>query len=372
MTPSLRRDVISGLVTHGATSKVRAMLRPNMASKEPFTMNEMVPPLGLVNGCLASARPQDALLSELQLPLRQTFYPLGYAVDIVTNEPAVLCAARDAFGHRSALRSNGLPPVYIGVHSGAASLPPEPIRRQFNHLYSLVADEDNQALLDFRTGTSFLWISEAVAHDRFYLRCHFLEKVVYLLLGASVVTDIHAGCVAQRSKGMLLCGDSGAGKSTLAYACARAGWTYTSDDTCYLINDSAFPRVIGHAHRARFRPSARDLFPELRAYQVSPRLEGKPSIEVLIEDLPVAKTAVESDIDAVIFLRRFATGSSYLVPFPAGTANRRLAAELFSAGEMRAKQTNNLKIFADVRTFELHYSNLHEAIRTLEELIPTL
>src|ERR1700758_770779 len=226
-----------------------------------------------------SAGPQDRLLSDMQLPFRRTFYPLGYAVDIATNDASVLSAAQLAFGHRSALRQRGLPPVSVGVQEGKSS-PPEPIRHQYNHLSSLVADGHNQALLDLRTGTSFIWITETVARDHLYLRCHFLEKVLYLLLGASVVTDIHAGCVGQNGKGILLCGDSGAGKSTLAYGCARAGWTYTSDDTSYLINDSAVPRVIGHAHRARFRPSARSLFPELTGRALTQRLEGKPSIEV--------------------------------------------------------------------------------------------
>ncbi len=329
-------------------------------------------PLLLLDSCDRSdepARPQDGLLSNMSLPLRRTFYPLGYAVEIATNHAAVLSAAQHAFGHRSALRDSGLPLISVGVHEGGSSQrPPHPTRRQYNHLYSLVADGDNQALLDLRTGTSFVWITEAAARDLLYLRYHFLEKVVYLLLGASVVTDIHAGCVGKNGKGVLLCGDSGAGKSTLAYACARAGWTYTSDDTSYLINDSAVPRVIGHAHRARFRPAARSLFPELQTRPLHPRLEGKPSIEVPTAELPVPETATETDVHAVVFLRRSADAVARLNPLPAGTATRRLAAELFSAGEIRAKHAVCLKIIAGVLTFELHYSDLHKAIRTLEYL----
>jgi hypothetical protein len=322
-------------------------------------------------GNRGSTHLRDALLSDMRLPLRRTFYPLGYAVEIVTNAMAVFDAAQEAFGHRTTLRPCELPPVSIGVHAQGALQPaPEPVRRQFNYLYSLVADTDNQALLDLRTGTSFVWITEEVARDHLYLRYHFLEKVVYLLLGASVVTDVHAACVSRNGKGLLLCGDSGAGKSTLAYACARAGWTYTSDDTAYLINNSVVPRVIGHSHRARFRPSARDLFPELRTHPLSPRLEGKPSIEILTANLPISRTAVESDIHAVVFLRRSPSSSARLVRLPAGTANQRLAADLFSAGELRAKHTAMLETLADTPTFELHYSELDEAIQVLNKLTP--
>jgi len=319
------------------------------------------------------ARPQDGLLSDMWLPLRHTFYPLGYGVEIATNDAAVFFAAQYAFGHRSALRNSGLPPVSVGVHRGGSSLRlPEPTRRHYNHLYSLVADGDNQALLDLRTCTSFVWVTEAAVRDPFYLRYHFLEKVVYLLLGASVVTDIHAGCVGRNGKGILLCGDSGAGKSTLAYACARSGWTYTSDDTSYLINNSVAPRVIGHAHRARFRPSARDLFPELRTWPLSPRLEGKPSIEVPTAELPVQITAAESDVHAIVFLRRSADAAAQLIPRSAGTASRCLAEKLFSAGEIRAKHIAALDVLANVPTFELHYSDLDEAILTLEDLTQRL
>ncbi len=147
-------------------------------------------------------------------------------------------------------------------------------------------------------------MTSAAVNNRIYFRYNFLEKAVYLLLGASVVTDMHAACVSKNGKGILLIGDSGAGKSTLAYACARAGWTYTSDDTSYLINDSKPPRVIGHSHRARFRPSAKELFPELEHFGLTPRIEGKPSIEVSTSELPIASTSPEATVDLIVYLNR--------------------------------------------------------------------
>lgn len=316
-----------------------------------------------------SGRPQDALLSDMDLPLRRTFFPLGYAVDIVTNDASVLNAAQESFGHRKLRRFAGIPAIRIGVHpAGTSRTPPEPIRRQYNHLYSLVADGDHQALLDLRSCTSFVWITDAAARDRLYFRYNFLEKVVYLLLGASVVTDLHAACVARNERGVLLCGDSGAGKSTLAYACARAGWAYTSDDTSYLINQSAKPRVIGHAHRARFRPSARDLFPELVGRSLTPRMEGKPSLEVPIAELPVANAVAETAVHAVVYLRRDSGTRAQLIPLPKGAATECFRRELYSAGEVRARHTRILAVFADIPAYELHYRDLNEGIEVLESL----
>lgn len=315
-------------------------------------------------------RPQDALLCDMELPLRRTFYPLGFAVEIITNDPDVLEAANESFGHRRLRRGSTTLQVRIGISEGMGSeCPPEPTRREYNHLYSLLADTDNHALLDLKTTTSFIWLNRSALNNRVYFRYNFLEKVVYLLLGASVVTDVHAACVSKNGKGILLCGDSGAGKSTLAYACARAGWTYTSDDTSYLINDSDVPRVIGHSHRVRFRPAAKALFPELASREVTPRMEGKPSIEIPLSELPRLVTASEARVHSIVYLNRYSKATVRLVPLPTGTATQRTCKELFSAGEIRAKHEKILEVLSGVPTYELQYCDVDHAIDLLGLLV---
>jgi hypothetical protein len=304
------------------------------------------------------------------LPLRETFYPLGYAVEIITNDPAVLVAARESFGHARLSRKSATLQIRIGVSEGGGpECPPEPTRREYNHLYSLVADVDNQALLDLKTCTSFVWLTKAAVSNRIYLRYNFLEKTVYLLLGASVVTDLHAACVSKNGKGILFFGNSGAGKSTLSYACARAGWTYTSDDTSYLINDSDVPCVMGHSHRVRFRPAARALFSELEDHPLTPRLEGKPSIEVPISELPISMTANQATVHSIVYLNRYASATGSLVPLPAGTATQRARKELYSAGEIREKHEKILEMLFAIPTYELQYCDLADAIHCLESLV---
>jgi len=311
-------------------------------------------------------RPQDDLLYDMELPLRATYYPLGFAVEIVTNDPDVLLAAQESFGHRRMRRGDAGLQIRIGVsETGNRTCPPEPTRREFNHLYTLTADTENHAVLDLKTLTSFAWLTQAAVKSRLYLRYNFLEKMVYLLLGASEVTDIHAACVSKNKRGILLCGDSGAGKSTLAYACARAGWTYTSDDTSYLITQSATPRVVGHSHRMRFRPAAKELFPELAQYDVTPRMEGKPSLEIPTSELPIGSTAVEASIYSVVYLNRGRYPVARLTPLPKGTATKRIRKELFSAGEIRAKHEKVLSVLATTPTFELCYRDLDQAIAQL-------
>lgn len=305
----------------------------------------------------------------MPLPLHRMFYPLGYPVSIHTNSTAVLESAQESFGHQSHVRGDTVLQIRVGVHSESfTGWPPEPTRRQYNHLYSLVADGNNQALLDLRSCMSFIWVTDAVAHHRSYFRNNFLEKAVYLLLGASVVTDIHAACISRNGKGLLLCGDSGAGKSTMAYACARSGWMYTSDDTSYLINNSRPPRIVGHAHRVRFRPAAKHLFPELRNYTVTQGLEGKPSIELPITQLPVSSAVAEAVVHAIVYLRRSPSVKTTLVPMPERAATERMCQDLYSAGEIRAQHAARLEILAAIPAWELHYCDLKEGIEALESL----
>jgi hypothetical protein len=315
------------------------------------------------------SKPQNELLCNMDLPLRRTFYPLGFAVDIMTNDPEVLGAADESFGHRRLRHGSAGLQIRIGVSgNGDAPCPPEPTRREYNHLYSLVADTENQALLDLRTFTNFVWLNRSALKNRLYLRHNFLEKVVYLLLGASVVTDLHAGCVSKNGKGILLCGDSGAGKTTLSYACARAGWTYTSDDTSYLINRFGVPRVIGHSHRVRFRPAAKELFPELEHRDITPRMEGKASIEVPMEELPRIDAATEATVSSIVYLNRYSGANAALISLPERTATERMCKELYSAGEIRTKHEKVLEKLASIPTFELQYCELDQAIDKLELL----
>jgi len=180
-----------------------------------------------------------------------------------------------------------------------------------------------------------------------------------------VVTDLHAGCVSKNGKGILLCGDSGAGKTTLSYACARAGWTYTSDDTSYLINRFSVPRVIGHAHRVRFRPAAKELFPELEHREITPRMEGKASIEVPMVELAPIDIAAEVTVSSVVYLNRYSGAKGALMPLPERTATERMCKELYSAGEIRTKHEKTLEKLANIPTFELQYCELDQAIEKL-------
>ena len=118
----------------------------------------------------------------------------------------------------------------------------------------------------------------------------------------------------------------------------------------------------------RFRPTAKALFPELAGRELTPRMEGKASIEVPVSEFPQLVTANEAGVNAVVYLSRQASASGRLVKLPAGTATERTRKELYSAGEIRTKHEKILEVLSGIPAFALHYCEFDQAIQQLDRL----
>jgi hypothetical protein len=311
----------------------------------------------------------DPLLCKVDLPLRAVFYPLGFAFEIVTNSIAVLDAAVQSWGHTKPRESVPVLRLRIGVTRGTSqNCPPSPVVRCQQNLLSMVADAHNQAICDLNAGFAFAWLTEDAVSHASYIRYHFLEAVALILISTSYATPVHAACVSRYGRGLLLCGDSGAGKSTLAYGCARSGWLFTSDDSSYLKHNSRELRVVGNSHQLRFRPSARDLFPELQGREVTPRAEGKPSIEVPTAELPGIVTADETLVHHIILLNRWPLAHAELVPLPRKAADRYFQQYLQFPDKIRQAQLEALQTLRTADVYELRYQDLQQAVDSLDYL----
>jgi hypothetical protein len=319
----------------------------------------------------SEAAPQDdPLLCRVELPLREVFYPLGFAVEIITNSQSVLDAAGESWAGLNERRFRPALQLRIWIADGETeACPPSPAVRAHRNLLTIVADAEHQAICDLEAGSSFAWLSGAALRHRRYLRYHFIEAIALVLISTSYATAIHAACVSLHGRGILLCGDSGAGKSSLAYACARAGWTYTSDDACYLLRGSDKPLVIGNSHQLRFRPSASELFPELTGRDQTPRAEGKPSVEVPTRELPRLLTSDEAAVHAIVFLKRRSSPAAELVPLPKTVAIHRFHRAIAPYEEMQHLQAEAMRSLASAGVYELRYRDLPDAIELLGALV---
>jgi hypothetical protein len=311
----------------------------------------------------------DPLLCKVELPLRAVFYPLGFPFEIITNSHAILDAASESWNQTQQRDDGPVLQLRIGVTPRTSGrCPPAPVVRGQQHLLSIVADANNQAVCDLQAGSAFAWLSEDALHHPSYARYHFLEAVALILISTSYATPVHAACVSRYGRGMLLCGESGAGKSTLAYACARSGWIFTSDDASYLKHHASELRVVGNSHQFRFRPSARNLFPELQGRGITPRAEGKPSMEIPTAELAGIVTADQALVHNIILLNRAPSVHTELRSLPREAARQYFQQFLHLPGKAQVLQSEAIDTLSTADVYELRYQDLQQAVACLDLL----
>ena len=312
--------------------------------------------------------PYDPLLHRADLRLTGTFFPLGFRVEIATNSRDVLEAAAESWGGYAP--EYCYPPVELRVVvQPAGALAPEPVFRGQRRLFSIVADRDNYACYESGSLFGYCFVSQKTAADHAWFRFYFLETMAHMLLAQRWVMPVHAACVARDGTGVLLCGLSGAGKSTLAWACARAGWTYVTDDGTWLLTQMEDRTALGRCRSIRFRENAADLFPELGEYISRARPNGKISIEVALDAFPHIRTASRCRVGAVVLLDRRDGVETSAQPVAAAEAIERLLRDMpWYGDDVRAMYERTAGRLLEVPAYRLTYENLDQAVALLSNL----
>jgi hypothetical protein len=304
------------------------------------------------------------------LPLKKTFYPLGFPVDVRTNSSEVLELQQEAWGAFD--QRHDTAPIIAEVHvveDGSTECPPKPTHRIMLPFITAIADGNNYTIVDLERNRTYTSISRATLRYPLYAKHVFLGSPA-CCIATRYATPIHGGCVSLDGRGVLLCGDSGAGKSTLSYACARAGWTFTSDDGSYLTNNHNAFQVTGEYYKVRFRPTAADLFSEIQGLELTPRMEGKPSIELpTINVTPHIKCAQTAQVNFIVFLNRHAGGPPALLPYCKTVARYAMRQTLYGLPETRALQYAMIERLLELDVLELRYTDLDWAIERLQKLV---
>lgn len=310
----------------------------------------------------------DPVLARTEFPYRREFYPLGFPVIVAANVPEVLDAAHKSWGSFVRIFDTEAFAITVGVTPcDSIECPPTPVCRLRGHLATNIADGENFVVCDLSTRTAMVWVTEsALRHDE-YFRYFFLESAALVSISNLYATGIHAACVALEGDGILLCGDSGAGKSTLSYACARAGWTYITDDASYLLHGEADGLVAGNCSQVRFRPSAQELFPELAGLAVMKRAGGgKPSVEIFTN--AQIKTAVTTRAKYLVFLKRH-VDEQELVVFPRAVARLAMQQRVLCLSYQTDVQLAAIDRLLGREVYELRYNDLDWAVNRLAQLL---
>jgi len=312
---------------------------------------------------------KDYLNTRRKLGYEAMYFPLGYPVRVLSNSPLVLEAAEQSWSCFEPVFHGEPFELLIEVRAGSAdALPPEPVHTIKSPLLIQVADRDNFYIADMKQGRAMARVTPVTAACSAYLRYHFLEGATLSLIATTRAVPVHAACVRACGRGVLFCADSGEGKSTLAYAGARAGWTFVTDDSTYVLLYRDDRLAIGNCNQMRFRPSGVDLFPELAKYPITPRATGKPSVEVRTSQWPEIRTANATLIDHVIFLNRKYADTQELIPLRPASVWPWFTQHLMAPSETRAAQEAALSRLLAAGVFELRYRNLEWAIDRINQL----
>lgn len=308
-----------------------------------------------------------------KLSLRKMFYPLGFPIELRTNSAEVLLHAAELWSRFE--KRFDTQPIQVDVHvvdGTGTSCPPSPgCRLMWPSLIS-VADQDNYSIVDLELSTTQITISRETERHAAYLQYFFLNAAPMCHIATRYATPVHAGCVSLNGRGLLLCGDSGAGKSSLSYACARAGWTYITDDATFLLSEDnqvdESRLVTGNCHQVRFRPSAAELFPEVEGLDLTPRAAGKPSIELLTAPMKNIVCAQTANVDYLVFLNRRAPGPPELRRYRTDVARYFLRQVLYGSAESLAVEYKAIERLLTAEIFELRYTDLDWAVDRLDTL----
>lgn len=304
----------------------------------------------------------------VDLPLRNTFYPAGHAVEISSNSADALMTAAKLWQRYPAL--SDAPPLQLRIIDAGSY--PDAVQQRLppsgeGHLFSIIHGEHDFALADLSAGFAFASLSRETLSDRGRFSYYFLEPLVYAMLGARYFVFVHASCISRNGRAILLCGDSGSGKTCLAYACARLGWDYVAGDALHIVRGHDNRTVIGRPYEIRFRESATRLFPELSRFQLGVRPNGKTDIDIETAELGIP-LELRSSARHIVFVEM--ADLTLLERCSAEHAMQTFEKTIcYGSDRTRVEQRETLSRFTELPVWRLSYAGPDQAERALRLLL---
>ena len=297
------------------------------------------------------------------------YYPLGFPLRLRSNSRLVMDAASASWSAFPAAFAT--PPIEVqalveNIPNGSPATPPDYRGRE--HLFLIAGGSGDSAVCDHQRGFAFCRLNEATARQTTFTAYYYLEAIALHLLTQLYVTPVHAACLAKEGAGILLCGDSGAGKTSLAYACAKRGWCYVSDNESWLLRDHAKLIALGNPHRIRFRDSAPALFPELHGREPFLFANGKMSLSLEMSNRTEFSIAYRAEISHLVFLDRGGRAGIRTMPKEEALGKLFSGVPAYSA-PVREQHEASLRRLVAAETVCVSYESLETGGDLLEELV---
>jgi hypothetical protein len=265
---------------------------------------------------------------------------LGGRFDFETDSRALLQIVRAAYQRLPAHRFAGVTPSFcvrllLTVSRAAArhAAEPPPIRPLAGAgILCGAMDGANFVALTPQQGSALIVVAKEMLRYPYHIRYELLEFAVYVLAArAQGLVPLHAGCLGQDGRGLLLIGPSGAGKSTLVLHGLLSGLSLLAEDSVLVRPESLLATGIAnfvHLRRDSLRfLSSTDRAALLRRSSLICRRSGVVKLEIDVQRLSYRLAATPQRICAVVFLSRRSAGSRpLLVPLRSSAVLERFAA----------------------------------------------
>ena len=297
------------------------------------------------------------------------YFPLGFPLRLWSNSALVMDAAAASWSNFPAVFH--LPALQVQAvvenFTEGSSMPPEPPDyRGREHLW-MIMGAGGSAVCDYERRFAFCRLDTSTARDVAFTAYYYLEAIALHLLTQLYITPVHAACVMHQTAGMLLCGGPGAGKTSLAYACAKQGWCYVSDNESWLLGEHEQRIALGNPRRIRFRDNAPDLFPELRQRRPFLFANGKMSLTLEMSERPEFSTAYQANISHLVFLDRGSSGGIRSVPKDEAFQKLLAGVPAYSA-PVRRRHEASLRKLVEGETVSISYDRLETGVDLLRSL----
>jgi hypothetical protein len=235
-------------------------------------------------------------------------------------------------------------------------------------------ESSNFVVLSPREHAALVIVSPQMLRFPYHTRYELIEFAVFTLAArAQRLVPLHAACIGQGGRGILLMGPSGAGKSTVALHCLLDGFDFLSEDSVFVAPQTMLATGVAnflHVRRDSLHWLGRSR--EAAAMRKSPVIQRRSGvkkfeIDLRSKDFRLAKSPLE--IVAVVFLSSQGAGAHPLLKLLPKSELRSRLATTQAYGASRPQWRTFSRNVARLDGFELrrgrHPVEAVEALRSL-------
>jgi len=328
----------------------------------------------------------DPFEERSQIIAHDHFQLLGGRFQFESNSPQLLRLVDSAYLGLPKHRLSAVAPRLKVRLLLSASEQPRPRRRSEPPPLSMLSgtgylggatESSNFVVLSPSERSALIVLSRQMLRFPYHTRYEFIEFAVFTLASrCQGLVSLHAACVGQAGRGILLMGPSGSGKSTVTLHCVLQGFDILSEDSVFVAPDMMLATGVANflhvrSDSLRWLAKTRDAA-AIRKSPVIRRRSGVRKFEVDLRRGAYRLAASPLKITAVVFLSPKSAGHRPLLKSlsKSDLLTKLTAAQTYAANQ--PKWAAFCKSVSGLDAFELRRGNHPlEAVETLRTLLRT-